>query len=56
MLTGKIHFGSPTRMQALLEAEGVEIIQDKVVKFEALFWDPATHIDDDMLQIALFGS
>jgi methylated-DNA-protein-cysteine methyltransferase-like protein len=56
MLTGKIHFGSPTRMQTLLEAEGVEIIQDKVVKFTELFWDPAMHIDDTMVQIALFGS
>ncbi|EMR02855.1 MGMT family protein [Cesiribacter andamanensis] len=39
-LTGKIHFGSPTRMQELLEAEGVAVQDDQVVNFAALHWDP----------------
>jgi methylated-DNA-protein-cysteine methyltransferase-like protein len=40
LLSGKAHFGSPTRMQELLEGEGVEVIQDKVVGFNDVFWDP----------------
>lgn len=40
LLTGKMHFGTPTRMQELLEAEGVEIKDDQVVDFKNRFWDP----------------
>ena len=40
MLTGKQHFGSPTRMQELLENEGIEIKEDTVVNFKEIFWDP----------------
>ena len=42
LLTGKIHFSTPTQMQRLLEKEGVEVKNDKVIKFNQLFWDP-TH-------------
>ena len=44
MLTGKHHFETPTQMQDLLEKEGVKVINDQVVDFERLFWDPALHI------------
>jgi methylated-DNA-protein-cysteine methyltransferase-like protein len=40
ILTGKHHFGSPTRMQALLEAEGITVENDQVKDFEKLFWNP----------------
>jgi methylated-DNA-protein-cysteine methyltransferase-like protein len=40
LLTGKIHFGSPSEMQELLENEGVAIEGDGVVNFQELFWDP----------------
>lgn len=40
LLTGKHHFATETRMQELLEHEGVRIEADQVVKFEQLFWDP----------------
>ena len=40
LLTGKMHFGSPDTMQHRLEAEGIKVKNDKVVKFEQLFWDP----------------
>ena len=40
LLTGKHHFGSPDKMQELLEAEGIKVKKDKVVNFEKLFWDP----------------
>lgn len=40
LLTGKNHFETPTKMQELLEAEGVKVVKDKVLDFERLFWDP----------------
>ena len=45
MLTGKHHFGEPGRMQALLEAEGLEIKGDRVQDFKKFFWDPAQAIE-----------
>ncbi len=47
VLTGKIHFGTPTRMQELLEKEKIKVVDDKVVDFEKLFWDPATELNID---------
>lgn len=44
MLTGKHHFTTPTTMQTLLEKEGVEIKNDKVVEFKERFWDPSTEL------------
>ncbi|GAB4240928.1 MAG: MGMT family protein [Ekhidna sp.] len=40
VLTGKHHFQTPTRMQELLEAEGVQIQDNQIVNFERHFWDP----------------
>jgi methylated-DNA-protein-cysteine methyltransferase related protein len=40
MLTGKHHFSPPERMQELLEKEGIKVVDDVVVDFEKLFWDP----------------
>jgi methylated-DNA-protein-cysteine methyltransferase related protein len=39
-LSGRIMFPSPTAMQERLEAEGIEIKDDRVVKFKELFWHP----------------
>lgn len=44
MLTGKHHFGGPLIMQQLLESENIEIIDDQVVRFGELFWDPAKEL------------
>jgi methylated-DNA-protein-cysteine methyltransferase related protein len=44
LLTGKIHFGSPTMMQQLLEAEGITIKNDQVQNFSTHFWDPRTEL------------
>lgn len=44
LLTGKHHFGSPQLMQQLLENEGVEVVNDKVVNFAQVFWDPAKEL------------
>lgn len=40
MLTGRNHFQTPTLMQELLERDGVEVVNDKVVEFSQRFWDP----------------
>jgi methylated-DNA-protein-cysteine methyltransferase-like protein len=40
MLSGKAHFGRPTRMQELLEADGVSVKDDTVVDFKIIYWDP----------------
>lgn len=44
LLTGKHHFESPTRMQELLEKENVRVIEDKIVDFKKLFWDPSIEL------------
>jgi methylated-DNA-protein-cysteine methyltransferase-like protein len=46
MLTGKHHFGGTSLMQELLEAEGIEVVDDRIVDFERLFWDPETALKD----------
>lgn len=39
MLTGKMHFGTPTEMQERLEHEGIEVKKDQIQNFKTLFWD-----------------
>ncbi|MEL7219730.1 MAG: MGMT family protein [Bacteroidota bacterium] len=39
-LSGRAHFKPPSKMQELLEAEGVEIVDHKVVNFDKYFWSP----------------
>lgn len=45
MLSGKAHFGTPTRMQELLEADGVQVNNDTVVDFATLRWIPASELE-----------
>jgi methylated-DNA-protein-cysteine methyltransferase-like protein len=40
LLTGKHHFRHNNLMQELLESEGIEVDNDRVVRFNELFWDP----------------
>jgi len=40
MLTGKHHFAGSNTMQRLLEQEGVEVREDRVVQFDQLLWLP----------------
>lgn len=44
LLTGKHHFGGTRLMEQLLESEGVRVTENRVVDFEALFWDPAREL------------
>lgn len=45
MLTGKYHFSPPERMQKLLEQEGIQVKNDKIVDFKKVFWDPAIELE-----------
>lgn len=45
LLSGKHHFSGTNAMQQLLEAEGVEVRDFKVQKFNELFWDPMRNLD-----------
>lgn len=40
LLTGKMHFKTPTEMERLLANEGVLVDQDKIINFTNHFWDP----------------
>jgi len=45
LLTGKVHFGSSTHMEELLEKEKIKVKNDKIVNFEKHFWDPVIELD-----------
>jgi methylated-DNA-protein-cysteine methyltransferase-like protein len=45
MLSGKMHFSTPDRMQELLEQEGIIIENDTVKDFKILFWNPVNEQD-----------
>ena len=47
LLTGKIHFDPPEKMQALLEKEGVKVVDDQVQDFALKFWDPSKELGLD---------
>ena len=44
MLSGKMHFHPPERMQQLLEKEGMTINNDTIQNFGNHFWDPAIEL------------
>lgn len=44
MLTGKVHFNPPERMQQQLEKEKIKVENDTIVDFDKHFWDPAVEL------------
>ena len=44
MLTGRLHFPTPSTMAERLAAEGIEVQDDQVVDFNRHFWDPSTEL------------
>lgn len=44
MLTGKMHFKTPTEMETLLKKDGVLVKKDTVQNFKEIFWDPLTEL------------
>ncbi len=45
-LSGRLHFETPTRMQELLEAEGIVVVDNIVQNFSSIFWHPL-EIEED---------
>ena len=43
-LSGRIHFPTPTLMQALLEKEGITVEDHKVQEFKKKLWIPADEL------------
>ena len=44
ILSGKNHFATATRMQELLEKEGIIVKNDQIVDFKTVFWDPTEEL------------
>lgn len=44
MLSGKMHFATPTRMEELLTKEKIKVVDDTIVDFDKKFWDPAKEL------------
>ncbi|MBF4470725.1 MGMT family protein [Flavobacterium sp. HJJ] len=40
LLTGKHHFDGTNLMQQLLESEGIVVVDNQIMNFEAVFWIP----------------
>lgn len=43
LLSGKHHFGGQT-MQQRLEAEGIQVLDNRIQHFDAVFWDPGKEL------------
>lgn len=46
VLSGKDAFATPTAMEELLKAEGVEVAGNRIKNWKSVFWDPMHEIDD----------
>lgn len=44
LLTGKMHFETPTTMQELLESEGIIIQDNQIQNFKEVFWNPQVEL------------
>jgi methylated-DNA-protein-cysteine methyltransferase related protein len=45
MLTGKHHFGGNDVMKQLLESEGIQVKENKIINFPHYFWDPQKELN-----------
>ena len=45
LLSGKHHFSGSDTMRQLLESEGIRVVDDQVVDFKNLFWDPNIELE-----------
>ncbi|MBC7424509.1 MAG: MGMT family protein [Ferruginibacter sp.] len=44
ILTGRHHFATPTLMEELLKKEKIDVVEDKIIDFKKLFWDPVVEL------------
>lgn len=45
LLSGKMHFETPTKMEELLQKEGVGVKNDQIENWETVFWDPTIELN-----------
>jgi methylated-DNA-protein-cysteine methyltransferase related protein len=46
LLSGKMHFHPPELMMLLLEKEGVEVRNDRILNYKDLLWKPIKELKD----------
>ena len=44
LLTGKMHFSTPTEMEEKLKLEGIIVIDDQIQNFKEIVWDPSEEL------------
>ncbi len=44
MLSGKMHWDPPSRMEELLKKEGIKVKNDIITNFKEKFWDPVEEL------------
>ena len=47
LLTGKMHFETPVSMENKLKEDGIEVIDDAIVNWKVVFWNPAEELKID---------
>jgi methylated-DNA-protein-cysteine methyltransferase-like protein len=47
VLSAKAVFGNPLGMQSLLEQEGITVLNNTIVNWKTVFWDPLSEINID---------
>ena len=47
VLTGKMYFETPVKMEELLKLDGVDVVNDQIVNWKTVFWDPMTELNLD---------
>lgn len=45
LLTGKMHFSTPSTMEELLSKEKIDVQRDQIVHFDTHFWDPNKELE-----------
>jgi methylated-DNA-protein-cysteine methyltransferase-like protein len=45
LLTGKMHFKTPTLMEEKLIIEGIIVVENQIQNFKNHFWDPILNLD-----------
>jgi methylated-DNA-protein-cysteine methyltransferase related protein len=55
LLTGKHHFRYPSLMQELLESEGIGVVDDLILDFKKVFWDPCKEMKREASSNSLQG-
>ncbi|AQS94295.1 MULTISPECIES: MGMT family protein [Polaribacter] len=44
LLTGKHHFDGTNLMQQLLENEGIKVIENQIIDFDKVLWNPSAEL------------